>query len=243
MAPREAAGQSFPADPPPSLTDPDVITKHDWAAFDSLTHMSNHWDRPGWTADTRRYYWLLTMGDSPALAEHASQCQRALAPLGFDLVPIDSLHVTISRISDAARLAPSEVDALAQAAHRRCRELDPFTVRAVPMSGSRGAIRYTVAPWQALRDLHATLVASCRERGIEGFRPTSSFRPHIGIAYCNRSTEAAAAQRAVADLRLSRSVEIPIAGVSLVELRREDRAYRWSTIDRVALGAADDRPR
>ncbi|MFC8147968.1 2'-5' RNA ligase family protein, partial [Streptomyces paradoxus] len=57
---------AFPAHPPADLSDPAVIAAHDQAAFDAVETMVDHWDRPGWTAQTRAYYWMLTFPDSPA---------------------------------------------------------------------------------------------------------------------------------------------------------------------------------
>ncbi len=41
---------------PADLSDPAVIAAHDQAAFDAVETMVDHWDRPGWTAQTRAYY-------------------------------------------------------------------------------------------------------------------------------------------------------------------------------------------
>ncbi|MEU4054009.1 hypothetical protein AB0F09_33115 [Streptomyces olivaceus] len=46
---------AFPARPPADLSDPAVIAAHDQAAFDAVETMVDHWDRPGWTAQTRAY--------------------------------------------------------------------------------------------------------------------------------------------------------------------------------------------
>ncbi|WP_226962453.1 hypothetical protein [Streptomyces sp. C8S0] len=87
----------FPADPPRDPDDAAVIAEHDWAAFSQVTVMTNHWDRPGWTDETRAYYWLLTITDE-AFVAHAQQCQRAVRDLGFDEIDQRRFHLTLGRI-------------------------------------------------------------------------------------------------------------------------------------------------
>ncbi|WP_395575381.1 hypothetical protein [Streptomyces sp. BK79] len=106
--------------------------------------MVDHWDRPGWTAQARAYYWMLTFPDSPALVGLARRCRQQLAPLGLDPVPDDGLHITLTRAGSAGTPPLSRLDDVIGAAV----PLLPtaFRLRAVPLAGSRGAVRLTVAP-------------------------------------------------------------------------------------------------
>ncbi|MBF8169582.1 hypothetical protein IW294_02180 [Streptomyces olivaceus] len=62
---------AFPAHPPADLSGPAVIAAHDQAAFDAVETMAGHGDRPGRTAQTQAYYWMLTFpSSSPAPADH-----------------------------------------------------------------------------------------------------------------------------------------------------------------------------
>lgn len=72
--------------------------------------MVDHWDRPGWTAQTRAYYWTLAFSACPALAGLARRCQQHLAPLGLDPVPEDGLHITLTRVGFAVTLPLSSLD-------------------------------------------------------------------------------------------------------------------------------------
>ena len=227
----------FPAEPPPSLTDPAVIRKHDWNAFYQLPTMTNHWERPGWQPGRRSYHWLLAFHDEPALVDLANRCQQALRHLPLDPVPLDSLHLTLLRVGFTDELAPQRVDAVAQAVADRCGGLPVFPLAVGPLAGSRGAIRFSVTPWNALveirRRLHAAVNDALNSRPPVG--RADSFRPHVSIAYCDRDLPAAPVVRAVAPLRRLAPVTVQIGTLSLVVLRREGRAYRWRVYTTVPL--------
>ncbi|MEV6723571.1 2'-5' RNA ligase family protein [Streptomyces xanthochromogenes] len=226
----------FPPSPPPSTTDPTVIAAHDWAAFAAVQKMTNHWDRPGWTEHTRAYYWMLTLPEDAPLVGHMQQCQHALASLRFDDIAADGLHLTLGRIGLVEDVTAGHLDRLAAAAQGRAPER--FTLRAIPLAASRGAIRYSVAPWTPLINLHQMLGAVGAESGLPFRKPSALLRPHIGLAYANRPLPADQVRAALRPLRDLDTVGVPFQQLHLVELRREGRAYRWRTVHSVNLTPA-----
>ncbi|MFE3638133.1 2'-5' RNA ligase family protein [Streptomyces sp. NPDC059168] len=210
-----------------------MIAEHDWAAFDAVEEMKDHWDRPGWTSSTRAYYWMLTFPDAVPLIEHAGQCQKELRHLAFDDIDADGLHLTLGRIGRVDEIDSGHLDRLIAKAHERRPEC--FTLRAVPLTASRGAIRYSVAPWTPVLHLHEALSAVSAESGIPPRKPTSLLRPHLGIAYCNRPIPADVVREAIRPLRGLDAVDVPVRRARLVELRREDRAYRWQVVHSLEL--------
>ncbi|MBK3564144.1 2'-5' RNA ligase family protein [Streptomyces sp. MBT62] len=158
---------AFPTSPPPDLDDPRVIAERDWAAFGAVSEMRDHWQRPGSSANTRAYYWLLEIAD--------------------------------------------------------------------PLTGSHGALRYSVAPWTPIVDLHQRLVAASVASGLPAMKPSSRLRPHIGIGYCNRPTPTGPMRAAVESLRLLASLQLRVDRVQLAELRREAAAYTWRVIHAIHL--------
>ncbi|MEU4054008.1 2'-5' RNA ligase family protein [Streptomyces olivaceus] len=177
---------------------------------------------------------MLTFPASPAPAGLALRCQRHLAPLGLDPVPGDGLHVTLTRVGSVAALPQSRLDDVAGAAA----PLLPaaFRLRAVPLAGSRGAVRLTVAPWGPVLALHAALSESMARLGLTPRKATALFRPHVSLAYNNRPRPAAPVIEAVTALRSLSPVELHVQDVRLVELRREGRAYRWDVVKSLPLG-------
>ncbi|MER6372589.1 2'-5' RNA ligase family protein [Streptomyces mirabilis] len=213
-----------------------MIVEHDWAAFRAVEQMTNHWDRPGWSDQRRVYYWMLTHANAPELVRRAEYCQGSLEHLGMDFVPSDGLHVTMPRVGDAELVSMAQIQSLrASAADTFFRG---FRVLAHPLAGSRGAVRFSLSPWRPLVRLHTMLRALGEQAGAPGGKPTSVFRPHLGIAYNNRGRSAAPVIEAVSQLRGLPPVELEITSVELVELRRQDNAYRWETVFTLPLQPA-----
>lgn len=72
--------------------------------------------------------------------------------------------------------------------------------------------------------------------GLAPRKPTALFRPHLSLAYNNRPRPAAPVIEAVTPLRGLAPVDLHVPDVQLVELRREDRAYRWNVVKSLPLG-------
>ncbi|MDT0547696.1 2'-5' RNA ligase family protein [Streptomyces lonegramiae] len=239
MALLNADSAAFPTEPPADLRDPVAIAAHDWAAFSALEEMTDHWTRPDWSDGSRAYYWLLTFSDSPRLAELARRCQTALAPLGLDAVPIDGLHITLSGIGAPDAITPRQLDALASRAGRAAL-VDAFSIQAVPLTGSRGAVRLSVGPWEPLVRLQAALVQLGTDAGIAPKKSSAAFRPHLSLAYNNRRRPAMPAIEAVASLRSLAAVDLDITHVQLVELRRSGTQYHWDVLTSLPLTVPRD---
>ncbi|MFI0218235.1 2'-5' RNA ligase family protein [Streptomyces lydicus] len=227
---------SFPPAPPPTLVDASVIAGHEWAAFGKVSEMVNHWDRPGWTASTRAYYWMITFPGASALIQRARQCQQALRSLAFDDIAEDGLHLTLGRIGSSSEVSLDQLDRLI--ASVQVAASLPISLQAVPMTASRGAIRFSVAPWTPLIDLRIVLAEAGDSAGLPLRKPTSGFRPHIGISYCNRAVPAATVREVVRPLRALDAVEVEVKQVHIVELRREPSAYRWEVVRTLDLPTA-----
>jgi 2'-5' RNA ligase len=225
--------RAFPAVPPPDLDDHEAIVEHDWNAFAAVDRMINHWDRPKWYPGRRVYYWMLTFPHVPPLRDCARHCQEALLGFGMDLIPEDGLHVTMAGIGDTDVVIEHEVGRLAKLAEEQSPE--SFQMLAHPLAGSRGALRFSLSPWTPLMRLHAALSEVARRTGVPGCRPTSAFRPHLGIAYNNRDRPAAPVIDAVANLRSLSPVVLDVTTVDLVELGRDGATYRWNVVHRLPL--------
>jgi 2'-5' RNA ligase len=227
---------SFPTDPPP---DPDSawgIAAHDWHAFDQVTTMIDHWDRPNWDPEMRAIYWLLTFS-SPLLVDHAQQCRSVIRHLDLDEIDRESLHLTLGRIGLIDALPRSQLRRLA-AAVRRQRLPHGFPLSAIPMTASRGAVRYSVARWTPVLALHAQLARASSTAGLPPMSSSGYLRPHLGIAYCNRSLPASEVRAAIEPLRLLPPVPLFVDRVQMVEMWRTDAAYHWQIVEEMPLPAA-----
>ncbi|MER6100239.1 2'-5' RNA ligase family protein [Streptomyces sp. NPDC001728] len=224
---------AFPCEPPADLDDPDAIVGHDWHAFQEIERMGDHWDRPGWSEQQRSYYWMLTFSGATELLGLTEHCQKALNHLGMDPVPSDGLHVTMLRVGPTDQVSEHQVKQLIDLTQNL--PVRAFHLLAHPLTGSRGAVRFSLTPWRPMIQLHAALSTVGYQVRIPGGSPTNAFRPHLGIAYNNRTRQAAPVADAVAPLRSLPPAVLDVTSVELVELRRQDGAYRWRTVHSAPL--------
>lgn len=225
--------RAFPPVPPTVLDDEQAVLAADWTAFAGIERMSNHWDRPGWESGQRSFYWMITFPRPRDLADEALRCQKELSTFGMDPVPADGLHITMNKIGARGQVRPEQLAELAR--DLRGTLGGPLRLLAHPMAGSRGAVRFTVTPWTGLVSLHAALARAGKRAGVPGGPETALFRPHLGILYHNCDRPAGDLIQAVAALRDRAPVQVVVDAVRLVELRRQQRAYRWEILHEVAL--------
>ncbi|MEU1073273.1 MULTISPECIES: 2'-5' RNA ligase family protein [unclassified Streptomyces] len=177
---------------------------------------------------------MLTFPDDQRLAALAGHCQEELAPLGLDSVPTDGLHITLARVGTPGVVTPGQLDSLARDAEALLPSA--FFVHAIPLAGSRGAVRLSLGPWEPLLWLHHALAKAGSSVGLAPKKPTSAFRSHLSLPYNNRRRPAAPVVETVSGLRALLAVELFVSAVQLVELRRAWRTYRCDVRRNVALG-------
>ncbi|MEE4495096.1 MULTISPECIES: 2'-5' RNA ligase family protein [unclassified Streptomyces] len=227
---------TFPPDPPRDLDEQAAITDADWTAFDSLTEITNHWKRPGWSPTTRAYYWLLSITD-PCFVEQAVRCQAAVLDhvgiSAFDFVAPDAFHLTLGRVGLVDACSDQDLERLT--ATVQASAPSAFELTALPLAGSRGALRYSVAPWAPVIALHQVLAASSAACGLAPMKSSSGLRPHIGIGYCHQTLPMERVQPVVHSLRALPPVPTVCDRVDLVAMRREGQSYRWDSTHSVRL--------
>ncbi|MEX5710656.1 2'-5' RNA ligase family protein [Parafrankia sp. FMc6] len=212
----------------------------DWHRFTSLDRLDNHWDRPGWTPGRRSYHWMLTFENATELHTLADRCQQRLRLPVLDPVPPDGLHLTLRRLAFTDQIGRADVDRAVEQTCVRLAGVEPFSLAVGPLAGSSGAVRFSVLPWApvvAVRDGLIEAITAVLGPAAVVVKP-NGFRPHVGIAYCNSRTDAHPIISAVRELRELPPVRVTVGAVALVELRREERAYRWDTSARVRLVSA-----
>ncbi|SFE22858.1 2'-5' RNA ligase [Actinopolyspora alba] len=215
----------FPADPPDDHEDPVGIAVHDQAAFERVERMLCHWDRP----HRRSYHWMITLDEHEPAHALSRRCQQLLPAEGLDLVPPESLHLTVRRLGYVDEVPVPTLRAAARAVGEHCRGIEPFRLQLIPLAGSPGAVRFSVAPWSPLLGVYRAVSTAS---GYADIDPLRMYRPHVGIAYSNRVQSPEEIIRAVRRARELTPVEVTITELRLVELTRADHHYTWHVLER-----------
>lgn len=211
----------------------------DWSAFAALERMTNHWDRPDWPSGRTAYYWYLDFTGYPDLEELALHCQAVIAGEHFDPVAADELHMTLAKIAFADEIDQDGLDRVARAAGQAVAGLGAIPMIVGPLAGSRGALSFSASPRAKIGDLLAALTRATRDAGYPADSdPAGRFRPHVGIAYCNRTTDARPIIEQVGKLRELDRVTAHVRECVLVALTRHERSYSWRVRHRLPLDPA-----
>ena len=214
------------------------LQDQDWHRFRQLSQLGNHWERPGWAHGRRSYHWLLTFKHAPDLHALAAQCQAPFSDLSqFDLVSLDTLHLTLHRLAFTDELPPSRLPAIVAAVRQRCRDLAALRLRIGWLAGSTGAIRFTTLPVEPVVKVPDIVLAqSAQVHQTVPACVVDGFWPHVSIAYSNSAQPAAPIATTIEALRSLPPAEVLVTSLVLVELRREGRAYGWEVLEQVGIG-------
>lgn len=231
----------FPPQLPADLDDLSVIARNDREAFLGIGHMDTHWCRPGWADGRRSYHWMLAFGEvetapTGALADYVARAQKVVPSAGFDLVAAAGVHLTLGRVGFIDELPERVAMEVAEHAQRLEDPPHAFELTFGPLTGSRGAIRFSVGPWTPLLHLHRFLTAATRQvLGQRCVMHTPSFRPHVSIAYANTHVPVHDVAAALAGAPALAGPRVGIRQVSLVEMERVGRSYRHHPFRHLSL--------
>ncbi|MEV6598828.1 2'-5' RNA ligase family protein [Actinoplanes sp. NPDC051346] len=168
----------------------------------------------------------------------ARLCQESLRFPYYDLVVAEELHLTLDRIGDEDQLSPTQLSAIQENAHAMCEQVAPFSVAIGSLTGTAGAVGFSVSPREpiaALRDVLRSATLS----GGENVRPKEgAFHAHVAIAYANAEVDPAAAIEAVVRLHSIPPVRVAVTQAQLVLLERQRGSYAWQPIAPVRLRGA-----
>ncbi|MFB6397054.1 HAD-IA family hydrolase [Polymorphospora lycopeni] len=161
------------------------------------------------------------VGDSPTDVEAAHAA--GVAVIGYANKP--------------AKWTPTQANRIVTEARPHLSRIPPFTITIGPLAGSAGAVRFSVGPHEpVLRIRAAVRAAVAAVRGAENVPMRSTtYVPHVGIAYNNSQVDAQPVRQRVRGLRSEPPVTTLINTIDLVELRREERRYAWRTLHRIPL--------
>jgi 2'-5' RNA ligase len=182
----------------------------------------------------------LTVGAEPDVRTLAAACRAEFTDFAtLDPVPLDYLHVTLQGVGVTDEVDRAAIDQLVTTVQDRSAALQAFDVTIGPLTGSSGAVRLAVVPYAPLRAVQTMIRSAAADTpGIPPSRTQPKpFTPRASIAYSNAPSPAEPIIDRVRLHRQLRPVTARIHAVKLVELRRENRQYRWNDIQTVPLSA------
>lgn len=204
-----------------------------------VRQMTDHWWwRPGWSVGTRYLTWHLTLDGQDAVQEAVTAYQAALTGVtALDPVPVPGLHVTVTGLGDTDEVPEALRPAVVAAVAERLSSVPPFTADLLRPVVGREAVVVPLRPqdrFDALRDAVRQGIADAwgRERVVG---PDRGFAPHLSIAYAHDEADAAPVRAALDAVPATRAT-LAVDRIGLIELQRDEREYRWTTVAEVALG-------
>ncbi|MCO1658105.1 2'-5' RNA ligase family protein [Pseudonocardia humida] len=100
-------------------------------------------------------------------------------------------------------------------------------------------LSFSASPRAAIDDVRTALVRATHDAGYPADSDAAGrFRPHVGIAYCNRTTDARPIIEQVRELRKLDRVTVHVRDCVLVALTRHERSYIWRVRHRLPLSPA-----
>jgi 2'-5' RNA ligase len=213
------------------------VDEEDWASFQHVERLTDHWSRHDWPPDRHFVTWYVLF-DDPRLVDFVASFQRQLADLTYlDPVPPDALHMTIQGVAYADELGDQQIQAIADRARCRCEGLTGFELHLGPLSGFQAGTFLRAGPWAPVEELRQRLRAAITDVLGPDVLPAKEprFKPHISVTYCHADPPADELTDRVSRLRSAEQISTGIHAVDLLDLYRQGRTYRWTTLAQIRL--------
>ncbi|MBT0771152.1 hypothetical protein KIH74_19585 [Kineosporia sp. J2-2] len=207
--------------------------------------LHNHWtDMPEWRPGRQLWAFYLTFDGATALHERIARDQHALRHVpGVEMIPRARLHLSVQGIAFRDLVGESDIERLTEAVRSVVGTRTLPTLYAGPAMEDYDAIGlpvYPAADLVALRDLIRLAAAELIAPELIHQLPESEtgFVPHVSIAYAHQPVTG---EDLYAGLELTDQGMTPIEvrHLSLVPLRRADRAWSWDSEVRLPFASRD----
>jgi 2'-5' RNA ligase len=194
------------------------------------------WLRPGWAPDSRMLAWHLTFEGENALHGLAQEVQRALG--GFDVldpVPPEWLHLSLATFGATTDVTDDCIRQAINAAHEHISVLGSLQLAFTRTVVFAESVVLCPDDSPGLRTLRSALQDSVRQvRGSGAPVDPDAFAPHVSVAYASGPAAGTDVAAALA------SAGLPDVGyvhptLTLVEMHRDGRLYRWRPVSAFPL--------
>ncbi|MCP2288503.1 2'-5' RNA ligase superfamily protein [Nocardia amikacinitolerans] len=183
------------------------------------------------------YYWFITFEHASGLHSLIEECRQAIDTTYFAPVSTNGIHLTLDRIAYIDECTPEQLDSIAAAARRACKNQPSFSLTFEQLGNLRGAIGFKVSPVERVRglrdELRSATISVFPEAPIKG----SASDPHVTVAYpIGEDLSSMAAATADRMSTLVRRVDVMVSEAVMVLLEHRRHGYRWKEITRIPLG-------
>ncbi|GGM47644.1 hypothetical protein GCM10012275_18370 [Longimycelium tulufanense] len=195
------------------------------------TLRSHWWWRPGWRYGRRCYTWLLTFARRPELHRLVSRYQGAMFALeGFDLVPLEWLHLPLQDVGFTDEVTPDQATRVADAVTPRLAEVGPLTLTFHELRLTSEALVLPARPLGALEPVRTAIREAVAEvLGADRVPAATEPVPQVSVAYANAPANAVFARAMLSGVDAPQ-VEVPVTAASLVVLGRDHHMYEWQNL-------------
>jgi 2'-5' RNA ligase len=205
--------------------------------------MRDHWWwRPGWHVGQRALTWHLTFEGQTDLHRLVERYHEALAPFpGLEPVPVPWLHLTMQGVGFASDVSTEDTARIEEAARERLANL---SAPALTFGRVIVADEAIVLPLDKEGDDAVRAVRTAIREGIGAVwgadnvpENSSHYRPHVSVAYSNRTQDAAPVVNAVMEAG-EQTVRLDVTTASLIAIHRDRKVYEWEVVAEVPIGDA-----
>jgi len=208
--------------------------------------LHDHWvDMPEWSPGRRLWAFYMTFDEADALHARIRSDQAALAGVaGLDMIPPQRLHMSVQGVAFQDLVSDRQIEQLATTVGSILAERRLPLLQAGPAMNDYDAVGLPIHPAKeivALRDLIRLVAAE--QIGPEQIyqlpESEEGFVPHVSIAYAHREITGPELAAGLAGTDQAMTT-FEARYLSLVALRRADRAWFWEQETRLPF--ADPRP-
>lgn len=213
-------------------------------AVQNVAQVSDHWWwRPGWRIGRRFYACHITFENAPKVRSLAATYQERLKGLdGLDLIPQPWLHLTMQGIGFTDEISNNEIESITTAISSRLAKMTRPVVTFGRPSVQTEAIFLPATPADGIKDVRKKtqqaiqeILGPDRSPDTDIDKALHSYRPHMSIAYVNKTGSAASYVEALSEA-LPDPVRQEIRTVSILTFHRDNRMYEWTNSIPIKIG-------
>ncbi len=196
------------------------------------------WWRSGWKIGRGLYAWHITFADQPAVRDFAATYASTLDALPMlDRIPLQWLHLTMQPVGFTDEVDRPDIDRIVAAVRDRCAELEPFPVTLGPIWVDPEALALPARPTEPLTRVRSRVREAIadvwgRDRVPEA---EDGWIPHVSLAYANVAGPAEPIFQTLVALP-KETITFEVSAVSLIDINRDHKMYRWTDVATVPLG-------